>query len=72
MSSDISLEETKVPFLKHLDSSIVRSKDDHDHEEEDGEPLLVIWAISNLLLSPLSIMSSLVSILVSCWGWQVH
>ncbi|KAK0605722.1 hypothetical protein LWI29_030044 [Acer saccharum] len=49
MSSDISLEETKVPFLKHLDSSIVRSKDDHDHEEEDGGLVRRFWIESKLL-----------------------
>ncbi|KAK3211219.1 hypothetical protein Dsin_015925 [Dipteronia sinensis] len=49
MSSDSSLEETKVPFLKHLASSIVRSKDDHDHEEEDGSLVTRFWIESKLL-----------------------
>ncbi|TXG60123.1 hypothetical protein EZV62_014696 [Acer yangbiense] len=49
MSSDSSLEETKVPFLKHQDSSIVRSKDDHDHEEEDGGLVTRFWIESKLL-----------------------
>ncbi|KAI9164867.1 hypothetical protein LWI28_003613 [Acer negundo] len=49
MSSDSSLEETKIPFLKHLASSTVRSKDDHDHEEEGGGLVTRFWIESKLL-----------------------